>query len=116
MAPAPGAAGVPADAISASSAMMMSCGSDTEYPAQPAMNSVAVTCMIAVPFMLIVMPSGSTNEAMVSSTPKSSVQVFRLSGSAAALEEVEKPNTATLLIFLRKVIGFLRVATATMIG
>ena len=76
MAPAPGAAGVPAEAMRASTAMTISWDRLREYPAQPAINTVAMTCIIAVPFMLMVMPRGRTKEAMVSSTPRSSVQVL----------------------------------------
>ena len=55
--------------------------------------------MMAVPFMLMVMPRGRTKEAIVSSTPKPSTQVFWFRGRVAALEEVEKPKMATLAIF-----------------
>ena len=80
------------------------------------MNRVATTCMIAVPFMLMVIPSGSTKEAIFSSTPSSSVVVFTLSGRAAALEEVENPNTATRKIFFANFTGFCFVVAATKIG
>ena len=70
------------------------------------MKTVATTCMMAVPSMLMVMPSGRTKEAMLSSTPKSSVLALMFRGRVAALDEVEKPKTATLAIFLMKVMGF----------
>ena len=70
------------------------------------MNTVAMTCMMAVPSMLMVMPSGRTKEAMLSSTPNSSSHTLMFRGRVAALEEVEKPNTATLAIFRMKVKGF----------
>ena len=41
----------------------------------------AMTCMIAVPFMLIVIPSGKINEATSSFTPNSSVVVFVFNGN-----------------------------------
>ena len=80
------------------------------------MNTVAMTCMMAVPFMLTVMPSGRTKDAIVSSTPNSSVQIFIFSGRVAALEEVENPNTATFAIFFMKVIGFSFAPSATTSG
>ena len=49
----------------------------------------AMTCMIAVPFMLIVIPSGKINEATSSFTPNSSVVVFVFNGNVAAEDEVE---------------------------
>ena len=61
--------------------------------------------MMAVPFMFTVMPRGSTKEATDSSTPSSWEVVSMFSGRAAALEEVEKPNSATLEIFLMKGMG-----------
>lgn len=70
------------------------------------MKTVAMTCMMAVPSMLMVMPRGSTKEAMLSSTPNSSSQTLMFRGRVAALDEVEKPNTATLAILRMKVMGF----------
>ena len=80
------------------------------------MKTVAITCMMAVPSMLMVMPRGSTKDAMDSSAPRSSVQTLMLRGRVAALEEVEKPKTATLAIFLIKVKGFSLAPMATMVG
>tara|TARA_Y100000739_G_C20296962_1_gene323650 strand:- start:58 stop:276 length:219 start_codon:yes stop_codon:yes gene_type:complete len=62
--------------------------------------------MIAVPSILIVAPTGTTNEETSFLTPRSSVTVLRVTGIVAALDEVEKANKATFLIFLKKVIGF----------
>ena len=53
----------------------------------------------------MVAPTGTTKEETSFLTPKSSVTVFRVTGIVAALEEVEKANKATFLIFLKKVIG-----------
>ena len=39
-------------------------------------------------------------------TPRSSVTVFKVTGIVAALDEVEKANRATFLIFLKKINGF----------
>ena len=80
------------------------------------MKSVAMTCMMAVPFMLMVMPSGRTKEAIFSSTPSSSTVVLTLSGSVAALEEVEKPKTATRVIFLANLKGLRCAKTAIKAG
>jgi hypothetical protein len=50
---------------------------------------------MAVPFMFTVAPRGSTNEATLRETPRSSSLMRRLMGSAALLDEVEKANTIT---------------------
>ena len=55
----------------------------------------AITCIIAVPSMLTVIPRGKTNEAIWSCTPNSSTVVFLFNGSVAADEDVENPNKAT---------------------
>ena len=78
---------------------------DTSYPPTPARNRVAITCMMAVPSMLMVMPRGSTKEATSRSTPMSVILVSVFRGRVAALELVEKPNTTTLKIFFTKVMG-----------
>ena len=106
IAPAPGAAGVPTEAIRARTPMINILASPNSYPAVLATNTAAITCIIAVPFILVVIPSGSTNEAISSFTPSSSTVVFLLSGSVAAEDEVEKPNRATLDAFLTNGIGF----------
>ena len=112
-APAPGAAGVPIEAIKAKTAINEILPNVTSYPALDAMKIAAITCIIAVPFMLIVIPSGKMNEATSSLTPSSSVVVFVFKGNVAAEEEVENPNIATLPIFLTNGIGFKRVAMKT---
>ena len=105
-APAPGAAGVPMEAINARTMIINNWKIVTSYPPQPAINRVATTCMIAVPSMLMVIPSGRTKDAICLSTPSSVVVVSKLKGRVAALEEVEKPKTITLKIFLMKIYGF----------
>ena len=72
--------------------------------------------MMAVPFMLMVIPSGRTKEAIFSSTPSSSTVVFTLRGRVAALDEVEKPKTATFKILLANLNGFNLVLAATNSG
>ena len=73
----------------------------------------AMTCIMAVPSILTVIPKGSTKEATSSSTPSSSTVVWRFSGRVAAELEVEKPNIATLAIFLTKVIPLIPVVMRT---
>ena len=116
IAPAPGAAGVPIEAIRASNPITIMFPIVTSYPALDAINIAAIICIIAVPFIFIVIPSGNVNEAISSLTPNSSTVVFVLSGKVAADEDVENPNKATLDIFLTKVIGFSLAASATKIA
>ena len=70
------------------------------------MKIAAITCMIAVPFMLIVMPKGSTKEAISLLTPSSSTVVFSFNDNAAEEAAAEKPKRATLAIFFMNIIGF----------
>ena len=65
----------------------------------------AITCIIAVPSMLTVIPRGKTNEAIWSCTPNSSTVVFLFNGSVAADEDVENPNKATLTAFFINGLG-----------
>ena len=67
---------------------------------------VAKPCMIAVPSILIVAPTGTTKDETSFFTPKSSVTVFNVTGIVAADEDVEKANRATFLIFLKNISGF----------
>ena len=71
-----------------------------------AINIVARPCIIAVPSILMVAPTGTTNAETSFLTPRSSVTVFKVTGMVAALDEVEKANSATFLIFLKKINGF----------
>ena len=106
IAPAPGAAGVPIEAIRANNDIIAIFTTVISYPALEAMNIAAITCIIAVPFMFIVIPNGSVNEAISSLTPNSSTVVFVFKGNDEADEEVENPNKATLEIFLTNINGF----------
>ncbi len=56
------------------------------------MNTVATPCMIAVPSMLIVAPSGTVNEAMELFTPSFCSTVFRVTGIVALLLAVQNAN------------------------
>ena len=64
--------------------------------------------MIAVPSMLIVAPSGITNEAMELLTPKRFSTVLSTTGIEALLLAVLKANNIAGCNFLKKVIGFKR--------
>ena len=105
IAPAPGAAGVPTDAINASNAITTIFAIVTSYPALVAINIAAITCIIAVPFIFIVIPRGNTNDAISALTPNSSTVVLVFKGNVAADDEVENPNNATLPIFFTNLIG-----------
>ena len=65
-----------------------------------AINIVANPCIIAVPSILMVAPTGITNDETSFLTPRSSETVLRVTGIVAALEDVEKAKSATFLIFL----------------
>ena len=71
------------------------------------MNIAAITCIIAVPFIFIVIPRGNINDAISSLTPNSSVVVFVFKGNVAAEDEVENPNKATFPIFFTNLIGLI---------
>lgn len=113
IAPAPGAAGVPTEAITANRPIKINCGRCTVYPATPAIKIVATTCINAVPSMLIVIPSGNMKDAISSDIPNSFSAVSIFIGRVAALEDVEKPNNATLAIFFAKIVGDSFVVTDT---
>ena len=83
------------------------------YPATPAIKIVATTCINAVPSMLIVIPSGNMKDAISSDIPNSFSAVSIFIGRVAALEDVEKPNNATLAIFFAKIVGDSFVVTDT---
>ena len=75
----------------ASRAITRSVENVISYPAQRAMDSVAITCMMAVPSILMVIPRGSTKEAISSCMPRPSMAVCRFSSRVGAEEEVENP-------------------------
>ena len=58
-----------------------------------AINKVARPCMIAVPSILIVAPSGRTNDETSSETPSSFSHLSIVTGSVAPLELVEKARS-----------------------
>ena len=101
----------PIEAIKAKIAINEILPNVTSYPALEAMKIAAITCIIAVPFILIVIPRGKINEAISLLTPSSSTVVLVFNGNVAAEEDVENPNMATFPIFLTNGIGFKRVVT-----
>ena len=78
----------------------------TSYPELAAINIVPTTCIIAVPFILIVIPKGRTNDATSSLIPSSSCVVFKFNDNAAADDAADTAKSATLPIFFINVIGF----------
>ena len=58
----------------------------------PAMKAVATPCMIAVPSMLMVAPSGTVNEAIRFLTPRHLVAVSMVTGIVAFEEAVESEH------------------------
>ena len=75
------------------------CAKVRSTPTVDAINIVAKPCMIAVPSILIVAPTGTTKDETSFFTPKSSVTVFNVTGIVAADEDVEKEayKTAELI-------------------
>ena len=107
--PAIGMAGVPAAAQMDRNAMTTRLAGVTLIPAEVAINVTANICITVVPFMLMVIPVGSTKLVISSLHPNSSIQVLVFSGRHAAEELVENPNTPTFAIFFRNLNGFIRV-------
>ena len=97
----------------ASRAIIRSVENVISYPAQPAMNSVAIAYMMAVPSILMVIPRGSTKEAISSCMPRSSMAVCRSSGRVAPEEKVENPKRTTRAILCTKSMEFSPVPNRT---
>ena len=104
--PAIGIAGVPAAAQIDKNAITIMLAGVTSIPAAVAMNVTANMCITVVPFILIVIPVGSTKLVISSLHPSSSIQVLVFSGRQAAEEFVENPNTPTFAIFFKNFTGF----------
>ena len=104
--PAIGIAGVPAAAQIERKAMTIILAGVTSIPALVAINVTANICMTVVPFILIVMPVGSTKLVISLLHPSSSIHVLVLSGRHAAEELVENPKMPTFAIFLINFTGF----------
>ena len=80
------------------------------------MKTVATPCMIAVPSMLIVAPSGTVNEPMESCTPSRSSTVRRVTGSVAPLLAVPKATLMGARSFLKKGMGDTRANRRSIVG
>ena len=63
-----------------------------------AINIVANPCIIAVPSIFIVAPTGTTKDETSFFTPRSSVTVFKVTGMVAALDEVEKAQIGKVFL------------------
>ena len=85
-------------------------------PAAVAIKVTANMCMTVVPFMLMVIPVGSTKLVISLLHPSSSSQVLVLIGRVAAEELTEKPKTPTFAILRRNLNGFRRVVSQMPIG
>jgi hypothetical protein len=65
--------------------------------------------------MLMVAPSGSTNDDTLLETPRSSSAVSIVTGSVALEDEVEKAMSGTLRMRRKNSIGLSRASTATIV-
>ena len=72
------------------------------------MNTVATPCMIAVPSMLMVAPSGTVNEATAFFTPMRCSTVSSVTGMVALLLAVEKAKTSAARILRKNISGLVR--------
>lgn len=88
----------------------------TSRPAQVAMKAAPMMCMMAVPFILMVMPTGSTKSVISSEQPSSFTQVSRFRGRAGAEAAAPKAMMATLIIFFIKMKGLQWVAAPMAMG
>ena len=66
-------------------------------------------CIMAVPSMLTVAPSGTVKEAMELWAPTRFLATFNVIGIVALLDEVLKAKSIAGRIFLKRVSGFNRV-------
>ena len=95
--PADGTAAVPIDVTTA---RITTCTYWIKVKSIPdiwAIKTVAIPCIIAVPSILIVAPTGTTKEETFLLTPKSFWTVLSVTGIVAALEDVENAKIATSL-------------------
>ena len=85
-------------------------------PAAVPIKVIAHICMAVVPFMLIVIPVGSTKEEISSEHPSSSMQVLVFKGRVAAEELHAAAKTPTLATFFINLKGFSLVVKKIPIG
>ena len=97
------------EAVTAVSTTVTSAAMDRSMPKAWAMKTTAAPCMMAVPSMLMVAPSGMVNDATRLSTPIFFSSVSMLSGMVALLELVENANAMTGQNLRRKWKGLSRV-------
>ena len=116
MVPTPGTPAVPIAAVTAVMTTVMSALVDRSMPKACATNTTATPCMMAVPLMLMVAPSGMVKDATFSSTPHLRSSVSRLSGMVAFDELVEKAKSMTGSILRKNQKGFRRVNRTKMIA
>ena len=80
------------------------------------MNVTAIMCIAVVPFMLIVIPVGSTKLVISSEHPSSSIHVLVFKGRVAADEFVAAANSPIFADFLRNGKGLSPVVSMMPIG
>ena len=114
--PATGIAGVPIAVLMDRNAAITSVDGLISIPAAVAINVTAIICIAVVPFILIVIPVGSTKLLISCEHPSSSVQVFVFSGNVAADEFVAAANNPIFAAFLTNGIGFSLVLRKIPIG
>ena len=99
--PADGTAAAPIEATIASNTICIYSIIDRSTPAVLAMNIVANPCIMAVPSILMVAPTGITKDETSFFTPRSSVTVFNVTGIVAALDDVENAHPDVFIRLLQ---------------
>ena len=102
--PTPGTPAVPIDATTATITTVINCPNVKLAPEICAINIVATPYIIAVPSMLIVAPSGCTNQAISGLTPIFFVQ-FMETGKAAFELEALNPSVIAGIKPLKNLAG-----------
>ena len=113
MVPTPGTPAVPMEAVTAVTTVVASIAGVRSMPKAWAMKTTAAPCMMAVPSMLMVAPSGMVNDETLGLTPTFSSSVSMLSGMVALDELVENAKTMTGQNLCRKWNGLRRVKTTS---
>ena len=103
--PTDGPPAVPIEAITAVKITVRRAVIPKSIPYAWAANMTAQPCMMAVPSMLMVAPSGMVNDEISRDTP-SSVSVSRFNGIVAFEVEDENAKNITEMNFLKNLIGF----------
>ena len=100
--PAPGTAAAPMDESVAVRTMVSCCVIDKSIPYTCAINTAETAWCIDVPSILMVAPSGNTNEDTFSDTPSRFSAQWMVTGNVDALELVLKANNCAGKIAFRK--------------